>query len=97
MDEQTGQIEVRRCEVKGYTRGTDINMTVNEWYKAEQLGETYWLCVVWNPLGDNPQLVAIQNPADKLDHAKKEVVTARTFVIPATVIDTSGFLSGGRS
>ena len=77
VDEQTGQIEVRRVEVKGYTRNTDINLTVNEWYKAEQLGETYWLCVVWDPLEPTHELVVIQNPAAKLDHAKKEVVTAR--------------------
>ena len=51
----TGAIEVRRIEVKGYTRGNDIQLTVNEWYKAQQLGPTYWLYVVWDPLEARPR------------------------------------------
>jgi hypothetical protein len=89
-DATTGAIEVRRIEVKGYTRGNDIQLTVNEWYKAQQLGHTYWLCVVWNPLEDDRELVIIHNPAEKLDHAKKEVVAARMFCIPAQAIATAG-------
>ena len=65
-------------------------MTVNEWYKAEQLGETCWLCVVWDPLDPKHELVPIQNPAKKLDHSKKEQVsTTRTFVIPAQAIESA--------
>lgn len=86
-DATTGVIDVRRIEVKGYTRGNDIQLTVNEWYKAQQLGPTYWLCVVWNPLDDDRELVSIHNPAEKLDHAKKEVVAARMFCIPADAIN----------
>jgi superfamily II DNA or RNA helicase len=86
-DVTTGVIDVRRIEVKGYGRGNDIQLTVNEWYKAQQLGPTYWLCVVWNPLEDDRELVSIHNPAEKLDHAKKEVVAARMFCIPARAID----------
>jgi hypothetical protein len=89
-DPATGQIEVRRVEVKGYTRGNDIQLTVNEWYKAQQLALTYWLYVVWNPLEDGHELVRIHNPAAKLDHAKKEVVVARMFCIPAQAIDQHG-------
>lgn len=85
-DPTTGTIDVRRIEVKGYTRGNDIQLTVNEWYKAQQLGATYWLYVVWNPLENDRELVRIHNPAEKLDHAKKEIVTARMFVIPAEAI-----------
>src|SRR5439155_25712825 len=65
IDEHTGQIEVRRVEVKGYTRGNPIQLTVNEWYKAQQLAETYWLYVIWDPLEPNAELVRIQNPAVK--------------------------------
>ncbi|MGD0767478.1 MAG: helicase-related protein [Tepidisphaeraceae bacterium] len=86
-DPTTGVIEVRRIEVKGYGRGNDIQLTVNEWYKAQQLGPTYWLYVVWNPLEDDRELVSIHNPAEKLDHAKKEVVAARMFCIPADAIN----------
>jgi hypothetical protein len=87
IDEQTGQIEVRRIEVKGYTRGSPIQLTVNEWYKAQQLAETYWLYVVWDPLSNPTGPVCIQNPALKLDHAKREVAAARFFLIPAEAID----------
>ena len=61
-------------------------MTTNEWYKAQQLGHTYWLCVVWDPLQDDHELISIHNPAEKLDHAKKEVVVAKMFCIPAAAI-----------
>jgi superfamily II DNA or RNA helicase len=86
-DPTTGTIEVRRVEVKGYSLGNDIQLTVNEWYKAQQLGPTYWLYVVWNPLEAGHELVRIHNPAEKLDHAKKEVVVARMFCIPADAIN----------
>jgi len=86
MDESTGEIEVRRIEVKGRMRGQPIRLTVNEWYKAQQLATTYFLAVVWDPLTDNPELVILQNPAEKLDHAKKEIVAARFFEIPAEAI-----------
>jgi hypothetical protein len=89
-DFTTGVIEVRRIEVKGYTRGNDIQLTTNEWYKAQQLGPTYWLCVVWDPLQDDHELIRIQNPAERLDHAKKEIVVARMFTIPARAIDQHG-------
>jgi superfamily II DNA or RNA helicase len=86
-DPATGQTEVRRVEVKGYARGSDIQLTVNEWYKAQQLGPTYWLYVVWDPLEENHELVRVHNPAETLDHAKKEVVVARMFAIPAEAIN----------
>jgi len=44
--------------------------------------------VVWNPL-DNPdrQPVMIQNPAKHLDHAKREIIAARYYDIPAEAIE----------
>jgi hypothetical protein len=87
IDSTTGQIDVRRIEVKGYSRDTDIQLTVNEWYKAQQLGPTYWLYVVWDPLTENHEVVRVHNPAEKLDHAKKEIVVARIFAIPAESIN----------
>ncbi|MBI2951011.1 DUF3883 domain-containing protein, partial [bacterium] len=90
-DPQTGYRDpvegLRRIEVKGRSRGHSIRLTTNEWYKAMQLGDSYWLYVVWDPLSNNPELVVIQNPAQKLDHARREVVTARQFDIPAQAIE----------
>jgi hypothetical protein len=94
IDEQIGQIEVRRIEVKGYTKGTPIQLTVNEWYKAQQLTETYWLYIVWDPLS-TPELVRIQNPAVKLDHAKREVIASRFFEISADAINQHVGQGGG--
>ena len=51
-DPQTGYRDpmegIRRIEVKGRTRGYSIRLTTNEWYKATQLGDSYWLYVVWD-------------------------------------------------
>jgi len=90
-DPQTGYRDpvtgIRRIEVKGRTRGQPIRLTTNEWYKATQLGDTYWLYVVWDPLGTpDPEPLLIQNPVKHLDHAKREVVAARYFDIPAEAI-----------
>ena len=38
-------------------------------------------------LGDSPELVCIHNPADKLDHAKREIVVARFYEIPAEAFE----------
>lgn len=89
-DPQTGYRDpvegIRRIEVKGRTRGYSIRLTTNEWYKATQLGDSYWLYVVWDPLGSNPELVMVHNPAARLDHAKREVVAARYYDIPAEAV-----------
>ena len=93
-DTQTGQRDpvsgVRRIEVKGRQRGGTIRLTTNEWYKAQQLGDTYWLYVVWDPL-DNPDPVPlmVRNPAKRLDHAKQEVVAARYYDFPAEAVENA--------
>ena len=89
-DEATGEVIVKRIEVKGRMRGQPVRLTTNEWYKAQQLAETYWLYVVWDPLGKSPGLDRIQNPAVRLDHAKREIVSARFFEIPAETVMAVG-------
>lgn len=93
-DPQTGYRDpvedIRRIEVKGRSRGHSIRLTTNEWYKAAQLGDSYWLYVVWDPLGmPDPEPIRIRNPARHLDHVKREVVTARQFDIPAQAIQAA--------
>lgn len=93
-DPQTGYRDpvtgIRRIEVKGRRRGQPIRLTTNEWYKATQLGDSYWLYVVWNPL-DKPDTepMRIQNPSKHLDHAKREVVAARYYDIPADAVENA--------
>lgn len=90
-DPQTGYRDpvqgVRRIEVKGRKKGQPIRLTVNEWYKAQQLGDSYWLYVVWDPL-DNPDPlpIMVQNPAKVLEPAAKSVVSARFYDVPAAAI-----------
>ena len=91
-DPQTGYRDpvtgVRRIEVKGRRRGQPVRLTTNEWYKAQQLGDTYWLYVVWDPLNDpDPVPLMVRNPAKCLDHAKKEVVAARYYDLPADAVE----------
>jgi hypothetical protein len=93
-DPATGEVFVKRVEVKGRARGQPVRLTTNEWYKAQQLAETYWLYVVWDPLGPTPELVRIQNPAVRLDHAKREIVAARFFEIPAEAVVEAGRRAG---
>ena len=91
-DPQTGYRDpvagVRRIEVKGRRAGRPVRLTTNEWYKAQQLGDTYWLYVVWDPL-ENPDAVPVivQNPGKHLDYAKKEVVAVREYDIPASAVE----------
>ena len=91
-DAQTGHRDiatgVRRIEVKGRSRGQPIRLTTNEWYTAQQLRDTYWLYVVWDPL-DNPDSVPlrIRNPAKTLDYAKREVKVARYYDLPADAVE----------
>jgi hypothetical protein len=100
-DPQTGYRDpvqgIRRIEVKGRKRGQPVRLTTNEWYKATQLAETYWLYVVWDPL-DNPDPipVMVQNPAKHLDHAKREVIAARYFDLPADAIEEAAMAQKGR-
>jgi len=62
-----------------------VRLTTNEGYKAAQLGDGYWLYVVWDPLANpDPEPLRICNPVKHLDHAKREVV--RYFDIPADAI-----------
>jgi hypothetical protein len=90
-DSQTGYRDpvtgIRRIEVKGRQRGQPIRLTTNEWYKATQLGDSYWLYVVWDPLDNpNPEPLRIQNPVKHLDHAKREIIAARYYDISADAI-----------
>ena len=91
-DPQTGYRDpvagVRRIEVKGRKRGQPVRLTTNEWYKAQQLGDTYWLYVVWDPLDDpDPVPSMIRNSAKHLDYAKREVVAARYYDLPAEAME----------
>ncbi len=54
--------EERAIEVKGRAGVGDIELTQNEWSRACNLRERYWLYVVYNCGTPNPQLLRVQNP-----------------------------------
>ena len=49
--------------------------------------DTFWLYVVWDPLSSKPELQRVENPATVLDYAKREIVAARFYEIPAEAIE----------
>jgi superfamily II DNA or RNA helicase len=86
-DLATGQRPARRIEVKGRARGQPVRLTTNEWLKARQLAETYWLYVVWDPLEAGAEPVCVQDPAHTLEHAAREVQVVAGYEIPAEAVE----------
>ena len=58
--------EERNIEVKGRAAVGDIEVSENEWARACNLRNQYWLYVVYNCAGSYPRLVRIQDPFRKL-------------------------------
>jgi SNF2 family DNA or RNA helicase len=86
-DPKTGYREVRRIEVKGRKKGQHVILTINEWLKARQLKDTYWLYVLWNPTQDDCILSLVRDPANKLEYAAKEIKEISHYLIPASAIE----------
>jgi hypothetical protein len=58
--------EKRPIEVKGRAAMGSIEITENEWAKACNLRERYWLYVVYDCVSPNPRLLRVQDPFGKL-------------------------------
>ncbi|MBI4295298.1 MAG: DUF3883 domain-containing protein [Chloroflexi bacterium] len=82
--------EIRRCiEVKGRRAIGDIELTENEWAKAANLRQDYWLYVVYDCATAHPRLLRVQDPFAKLlVRAKGGVVVDEASVFEAAE-DTS--------
>ena len=80
----------RRCiEVKGRASTGEIEVTDNEWARACNLRDEYWLYVAYHCATPTPQLVRVQDPFDRLlvrPFSKTQAVT-RTI---SAVIETDG-------
>ncbi len=82
-----GVAPVRRIEVKGRAQvNQEVSLTANEWRKAQQLGDSYWLYVVWGCKTSNIMLVKIQNPAKVLIGDAKEIRQVTRYLVPADAI-----------
>jgi hypothetical protein len=66
---------VRCIEVKGRADRGEVFMTQNEWAKAANLGERYWLYVVLDCATPKPILLRVQDPFTRLLGAAKGGMT----------------------
>ena len=58
--------EERAIEVKGRARSGNVEVSENEWAKACNLRDKYWLYVVFDCATPHPRLVRVQDPFAKL-------------------------------
>jgi hypothetical protein len=88
VDPETEKSPVRRIEVKGRAQlHQKVSLTVNEWRKAQQLGDSYWLYVVWGCKTANPELLMIQNPARALVGDAKEIKQVTRYLVGADALE----------
>lgn len=66
---------IRCIEVKGRADRGEVFMTQNEWAKAANLGEQYWLYVVLDCATPKPTLLRVQDPFTRLLGAAKSGMT----------------------
>jgi superfamily II DNA or RNA helicase len=86
-----GQVQVRRIEVKGRSAATgDVGLYRTEWYTAERWREGFWLYVVYNALGTDPdrptRLLRVQDPFGTLSGVS-EVSQVTGYRVPAASIE----------
>ncbi len=58
--------EERAIEVKGRARSGSVEMSENEWARACNLRDEYWLYIVFDCATPHPRLVRVRNPFGKL-------------------------------
>ena len=56
----------RAIEVKGRAETGDIEVSANEWAKACNMRDGYWLYTVYDCATPNPRLVRVQDPFGRL-------------------------------
>lgn len=61
-----GPAEDRAIEVKGCARSGGVEVSANEWAKACNLRERYWLYVVFDCATPKPRLVRVRDPFERL-------------------------------
>ena len=76
--------EVRSIEVKGRAGRSAVRMELNEWKQACNLGERYWLYVVYGCATPEPRLYRVQDPFRTL-LASEHGATAFTITVGTIV------------
>jgi hypothetical protein len=82
FDEEGALAGARYIEVKARAISGAIRLTSNEWKRARQWRENYWLYIVTNAGSDEPQLTRIQDPAGRF--VEGEDIFATGFIIQET-------------
>ena len=78
--------KIRYIEVKARAGVGAVALTQNEWFKAQRLGDDYYLYVVWNAGKDpNTRPCIIQNPVANLQVDRKVEIVR--YIVPATEIE----------
>ena len=78
--------EKRSIEVKGRAMTGDIEVSANEWAKACNMRQDYWLYAVYNCATANPRLARVQDPfGSLLAKAKGSVLVSHAQVAEAEV------------
>ncbi|MBL0059007.1 MAG: DUF3883 domain-containing protein [Elusimicrobia bacterium] len=78
--------EKRSIEVKGRATTGDIEVSANEWAKACNMRQDYWLYAVYNCATPNPRLARVQDPfGNLLAKAKGSVLVSHAQVAEAEV------------
>ena len=82
----------RAIEVKGRARAGDIELTENEWAKACNLRDGYWLYAVYDCATPRPRLVRVRDPFGKLLVRGRE---SAAYSIPASSVHAAAEESPG--
>jgi superfamily II DNA or RNA helicase len=81
--------KTRYIEVKARAASGSVALTQNEWFKAQRLGDDYYLYIVWNS-GRDPDTKprVIQNPAKNLSIEQKVEIVR--YIVTSTEIREKG-------
>ncbi|NCO35064.1 MAG: hypothetical protein AUJ92_02035 [Armatimonadetes bacterium CG2_30_59_28] len=78
----------RAIEVKGRAGTGEVEVSANEWAKACNLRDGYWLYAVYDCATPNPRLVRVQDPFGKLlARAKGSILISPREIIEATEVE----------
>jgi hypothetical protein len=88
-DPVTGEVEVRRIEVKGRSAVSgDVGLYRTEWYAAQRFREGFWLYVMYGAGTRDERLVTVQDPWGRL-RGVQEIAQVTGYRIPGASIESS--------
>ena len=87
LNGETGEVEVRRIEVKGRSgHRQDVGLYRTEWFAAQRFRSGFWLYIVYGAGTPTDVLVRIQDPYDALAGVE-EIAQITGYRVPAASIE----------